>query len=189
LSFTHAFERESSTTLSALASAFVPQAAIGRSRGAVRCQASRNGTLIRRAAAATGAAVEAKRIRLEVPGEDWKLERSADRTKSTTHYKQTIYTNYKPQARGGRKNKTRKRRTSAPARKKSTYVPFFFFFSAFLGVSRQGEFKTRENKLSAFQKKSPGKYFFGVREDFFLGDFFQLLFLSIFLLRWLSASR
>jgi hypothetical protein len=46
--------------------------------------------------------------------------------------------------------------------KKSTYVPSPFFFKvrfwAFLG---KGSSKTREKKLSTFQKKSPGKYFFG----------------------------
>jgi hypothetical protein len=53
--------------------------------------------------------------------------------------------------------------------KKSTYVPslFFYFFVvrfwAFLG---KGSSKTREKKLSAFQKQLPGKYFFG-------GDFFS----------------
>jgi hypothetical protein len=58
--------------------------------------------------------------------------------------------------------------------KKSTYVPSFLFFLvrfwAFLG---KGSSKTQEKFLSTFQKKSPGKYFFG-------GGFFQLLFLSIF---------
>jgi hypothetical protein len=74
--------------------------------------------------------------------------------------------------------------------KKSTYVPSFFssfFFSAFLGVSRQGEFEYTRKKLSTFQKKTPGKYFFRGK-NFFWG-IFQLFFLSIFLLRWLSASR
>ncbi len=49
--------------------------------------------------------------------------------------------------------------------KKSTYVLFFFLvrFWAFLG---KGSSKTRETKLSTFQKKSPGKYFFG---EFFSG--------------------
>jgi hypothetical protein len=57
--------------------------------------------------------------------------------------------------------------------KKSTYVPslfFFIFFSAFLGVSRQGEFENTRNFLSTFQKKKPGKYFFRGK-IFFLGDF------------------
>jgi hypothetical protein len=44
--------------------------------------------------------------------------------------------------------------------KKSTYVPFFFLvrFWAFLG---KGSSKTRKTFLSTFQKKTPGKYFFG----------------------------
>jgi hypothetical protein len=70
-------------------------------------------------------------------------------------------------ARGDRKKNPRKRRTSAPARKKKYARAFsFFFFSAFLGVSRQGEFENTRKKLSTFQKKSPGKCFFG-------GDFFS----------------
>jgi hypothetical protein len=60
----------------------------------------------------------------------------------------------------------RKRRTSAPARK-STYVPFFFFFSAFLGVSRQGEFENTRKKNEYVSKKITG--------EIFLGDFFLLL--------------
>jgi hypothetical protein len=81
----------------------------------------------------------------------------------------------------GEKNKTGKRRTSAPARKRSTHVPFFsIFFSAFLGVSRQGEFENTRKKLSTFQKNSPGKYFFGgggfFRVDFF--DFFSFFCLN-----------
>jgi hypothetical protein len=44
----------------------------------------------------------------------------------------------------------------------SGYLLFFFlFFSAFLGVSRQGEFENTRKKLSTFQKDSPGKYFSG----------------------------
>ena len=74
--------------------------------------------------------------------------------------------------RGGRKNKTRKRRTFAPARKKKYARTFFFFFfpSAFLGVSRQGEFENTRKKLSTFQKKITGEIFF--RGKFFLGEFF-----------------
>jgi hypothetical protein len=53
------------------------------------------------------------------------------------------------------KNKTRKRRTSAPARKKK-YVRTFFFW-AFLG---KGSSKTREKKLSTFQKQITGEIFF-----------------------------
>jgi hypothetical protein len=80
-------------------------------------------------------------------------------------------------SRGGRKKKPRKRRTSAPARKKRyerTYVrTVSFFLSAFLGVSRQGEFENTRGK------KTPGNYFPG-GAAFFLGVFFLLLFLSIF---------
>ena len=56
--------------------------------------------------------------------------------------------------------------------KKSTYVPSFFFFfeSAFLGVSRQGEFENTRKKMSTFQKKITGEIFF--RGNFFLGEFF-----------------
>jgi hypothetical protein len=75
--------------------------------------------------------------------------------------------------RGGRKNKTRKRRASAPARKKKyvrTFPPPFFFkvrFGAFLG---KGSSKTREKKLSTFQKKNHrGNIFSG--GIFLLGDF------------------
>jgi hypothetical protein len=76
--------------------------------------------------------------------------------------------------RGDRKTNPRKRRTSAPARKKKYVRTFFFFifflvrFWAFLG---KGSSKTREKKLSTFQKKSPGKYFFR-GGNFFPGDFF-----------------
>jgi hypothetical protein len=74
--------------------------------------------------------------------------------------------------RGDRKKKTRKRRTSAPARKKKyvrTFFILFLFFSAFLGVSRQGSSKTREEKIEyVSKKKSPGKYLFGC---FFLTSF------------------
>jgi hypothetical protein len=60
--------------------------------------------------------------------------------------------------------------------KKSTYVPsFFIFFSAFLGVSRQGEFENTRKIIEYVSKKITGEIF--------------LLFLSFFLLRWLSASR
>jgi hypothetical protein len=82
---------------------------------------------------------------------------------------------FKPKG-GGRKNKTRKRRTSAPARKKK-YVRTFFLvrFWAFLG---KGSSKTREKKLSACQKKSPGKYFFGG------GIFFWVIFFNSFSFRF-----
>jgi hypothetical protein len=95
-------------------------------------------------------------------------------------------------ARGGRKNKTRKRRTSAPARKKKYVRTFFLFFYIFLvrfwGFLGKGSSKTREKKLSTFPKKSPGEKIFGGEKNFWVISL-QLLFLSIFLLRWLSASR
>ena len=72
-------------------------------------------------------------------------------------------------------------------RASNLFPPYPFFFSAFLGVSRQGEFENTRKKLSTFQKKNTGEIFFGGR-TFFWG-IFQLFFLSIFLLRWLSASR
>jgi hypothetical protein len=81
-------------------------------------------------------------------------------------------------SRGGRKNKTRKRRASAPARKKKyvrTFYFFIYFLVRFLGVSRQGEFEnTRKLFEYVSKQKSPGKYFF------VLGEFFEFLFLSIF---------
>jgi hypothetical protein len=53
--------------------------------------------------------------------------------------------------------------------KKSTYVPsfFFFFLVRFWGFLGKVFSKTREKKLSTFQNKSPGKYFFG--REFFSG--------------------
>jgi hypothetical protein len=93
------------------------------------------------------------------------------------------------EARGGRKKKTRKRRTSAPARKKKyarTSFFFFFFLVRFLAFLGKGSSKTREQKLSTFQNKSPGKYFFG-------GGFFcwgkNFNFFSIFFVALVSASR
>jgi hypothetical protein len=73
--------------------------------------------------------------------------------------------------RGGRKNKTRKRRTSAPARKKK-YVRTFFFlnfllvrFWAFLG---KGSSKTRGKKNEYVSKKNRrGNIFSGA--EFFSG--------------------
>jgi hypothetical protein len=47
---------------------------------------------------------------------------------------------------------------------KSTYVPslfFLFFFSAFLGVSRQGDFENTRKKIEYVSKKSPGKSLLG----------------------------
>jgi hypothetical protein len=46
--------------------------------------------------------------------------------------------------------------------KKSTYVPssFFFFFSAFLGVSRQGKFENTRKKFEYVSKKITGEIFF-----------------------------
>jgi hypothetical protein len=61
----------------------------------------------------------------------------------------------------------------------------YFFFSAFLGVSRQGqgEFENTINKMECVSKKNH-------RVDvFFRVDFFDFFFLPNFLLRWLSASR
>jgi hypothetical protein len=65
-------------------------------------------------------------------------------------------------SRGGRKNKTRNRRTSAPARKKK-YVRTFspFFLCAFLGVSREGEFETTRKPIDMIDR------------DFFSGIFFR----------------
>jgi hypothetical protein len=57
--------------------------------------------------------------------------------------------------------------------KKSTYVPsfFFFFFSAFLGVSRQGDFENTRKKIEYVSKQITGEIFFwgGI---FFLGKCF-----------------
>jgi hypothetical protein len=74
------------------------------------------------------------------------------------------------------KNKTGKRRTSAPAGKKSTYVPSFLFlfcfFGAFWGVSRQGEFENTRFflRFEYVSKKITGEMFFG--GDFFSGGIF-----------------
>jgi hypothetical protein len=73
-----------------------------------------------------------------------------------------------------------------------TYVPFFclllLFFSAFLGVSRQGKFEnTRKVFEYVSEKFTTGNIFSG--EDFFPGGFFDFFFLSTFWLRWSSASR
>jgi hypothetical protein len=73
----------------------------------------------------------------------------------------------------GRQNKKTEKTTyicASSQKKVRTCHLFLFFFSAFLGVSRQGSSKTREKKLSTFQKKSPGKVFFGA--IFFPGEFF-----------------
>jgi hypothetical protein len=65
--------------------------------------------------------------------------------------------------------------------KKSTYVLFFFFFSAFLGVIRQGEFENTRNKIECVSEKSTRKIFFwgvlfpGGFFDFFSFDFFVAL--------------
>jgi hypothetical protein len=55
----------------------------------------------------------------------------------------------------------------------STYVrTFFFFLSAFLGVSRQGEFEnTRKKNEYVSKKKHRGNIFRGAH--FFLGVFFN----------------
>jgi hypothetical protein len=44
-----------------------------------------------------------------------------------------------------------------------------FFYSAVLGVPRQGEFENMRKKLSAFPKNHRGNIFSG--GEFFLGDF------------------
>jgi hypothetical protein len=68
---------------------------------------------------------------------------------------------------------------------KSTYCTFFYFYFILLvrfwalGVSRQGEFENTRNKLSTFQKNSPGKYFFGFR-GVFSGVFFLTFFSFVF---------
>jgi hypothetical protein len=66
-------------------------------------------------------------------------------------------------SRGGRKMKRENDvHLRQLAKKVRTYLLLFSFFLvrfwAFLG---KGSSKTREKKLSTFQKKSPGKYFFG----------------------------
>jgi hypothetical protein len=61
--------------------------------------------------------------------------------------------------------------------KKNTYL--FFFLSAFLGVSRQGEFENTRKKIEYISKKNTGEIFFR-RGNFFPGGFVLLLFLSIF---------
>jgi hypothetical protein len=60
--------------------------------------------------------------------------------------------------------------------KQSTYVPgtfffFSFFFSAFLGVSWQGEFENTRKQFEYVSKQNTGEIFFrgGI---FFLGGFF-----------------
>jgi hypothetical protein len=77
-------------------------------------------------------------------------------------------------SRGGRKIKRENDVHLRQLAKKSTYVPSFFLsfflvrFWAFLG---KGSSKTRENKMSTFQKKNHrGNIFSG--GNFFLGDFF-----------------
>jgi hypothetical protein len=75
----------------------------------------------------------------------------------------------KPTPRGGRKNKTRKRRTSAPARKKKYVRAFFFFktlFSAFFGVSRQGEFENTRKKNEYVSKTNHRGNIFSAGEIF-----------------------
>jgi hypothetical protein len=57
---------------------------------------------------------------------------------------------------------------------------FGFSCSAFLSVSRQGEFENTK-KTECVSKK--------ITEDIFFPGGFFLFFLSTFLLRWLSASR
>jgi hypothetical protein len=60
---------------------------------------------------------------------------------------------------------------------KSTYVPSFFFFflkSAFLGVSRQGEFENTRNKIEYVKYFFGGGIFSGFRVIFF--NFFSFQF-------------
>jgi hypothetical protein len=77
--------------------------------------------------------------------------------------------------------------------KQSTHVPTFFYllivgFSAFLGVSRQGEFRNTETKVEYVSNKIAGEIFSG---GFFLSGSMCFTFFSFdfLLLRWLSASR
>jgi hypothetical protein len=73
---------------------------------------------------------------------------------------------------GGSKTRLKNRRNFSAAAKKSTHsLTSFFSPTAPLGVSRQEEFENTENKLSTFQKKSPGIFFPGGFSDFF---FFRL---------------
>jgi hypothetical protein len=55
--------------------------------------------------------------------------------------------------------------------KKSAYVPLFFFFSAFLGVSRQGEFENTRKIIECVSKKIAREMFFR-GGNFVLGVFF-----------------
>jgi hypothetical protein len=59
---------------------------------------------------------------------------------------------------------------------KSTYVPrlfLFLFFSAFLGVSRQGEFENTRKKIECVPKTSTGEIFLrGSGGDIFSGRIF-----------------
>jgi hypothetical protein len=91
--------------------------------------------------------------------------------------------------RGGRKIKRENDVHLRQLAKKSTYVPFFIFyisFSAFLGVSRRGEFENTRKKIEYVSKKNHRGNIFLI---FFLGDFFNFFSFRFFLLRWLSASR
>jgi hypothetical protein len=76
-------------------------------------------------------------------------------------------------ARGGRKNKTRKRRTSAPARKKkyarTFFVLFLFFLVRFWAFLGKGSSKTRE-KIEYVSEKNTGEIFF---LEFVSGGFFN----------------
>jgi hypothetical protein len=75
----------------------------------------------------------------------------------------------------GRQKKNPEKTTyicASSQKKVRTYLLlFFFFFSAFLGVSRQGEFENTRKKIEYVSKKITGEIFFrgGI---FFPGDFF-----------------
>jgi hypothetical protein len=87
--------------------------------------------------------------------------------------------------RGGRKNKTGNRRTSATARKKK-YVRIadilLFFYKCVFGRFSARGVRKHEKKNEYVSKKL-------AREIFFRGGISRFFFLSTFLLRWLSASR
>jgi hypothetical protein len=75
------------------------------------------------------------------------------------------------------------------ARKKKYVRASSFFLSAFLGVSRQGEFENTRQKFECVSKNFTGEIFFRGGGGLFRVDFPDFFFLSTFLLRWLSASR
>jgi hypothetical protein len=78
--------------------------------------------------------------------------------------------------REGRQKKNPEKTTyicASSQKKVRTYLLFFFsfFFSAFLGVSRQGEFENTRKKIEYVSKKIAGEIFFRGGK-FFPGDFF-----------------